>query len=107
MLSVVIFIGHRHSINPFYRKLLPIVGGLVMPILAARLVYTVGIAVTIDTTKTQVFNPLTGSWLLYLLLAFLPEVGVSSVLVVAGLIFGSRKYDRVESMSEDQMLSTM
>jgi hypothetical protein len=106
-LSVIIFLGQRRSMNGFYQNLLPIVGGIVMPIFVARLVYTVGIAVTIDTTKTQVFNPLTGSWVLYLLLAFLPEVAISSTLVVAGLMFGSKRYDRVESMSEDQMLGTM
>jgi hypothetical protein len=106
-LSVIIFFSQRHSMNAFYQKLLPIVGGIVMPIFIARLVYTVGIAVTIDTTKTQVFNPLTGSWVLYLLLAFLPEVAISSTLVATGLMFGRRRYDKVQSSSEDQMLSTM
>ncbi|KAH8810770.1 hypothetical protein F5884DRAFT_259932 [Xylogone sp. PMI_703] len=52
-------------------------------LLMARLVYTVGVAATIDTDRTQIFNPLTGSWVLYLCIAWLPELGASVAVLVA------------------------
>jgi hypothetical protein len=106
-LSVFIFFGERKNLSPFYQKLLPVVGGIVMPILVARLVYTVGIAVTIDTNKTQVFNPLKGIWVLYLFLAFLPEVAISSTLVVVGIMFGKQSYATVSDVSEDYLMRDM
>lgn len=55
--------------------------------LSARLVYTVGVAATIDvTTRTQVFNPLTGSWILYLCVAWLPELGATISLLIAAFL---------------------
>ncbi|KAL1621658.1 hypothetical protein SLS56_009128 [Neofusicoccum ribis] len=58
----------------------------VLPLLAARVAYTVGVAATVLTTRTQVFNPLTGSWVLYLCLAWLPEVLIGYVIVIMGLV---------------------
>ncbi|GME47337.1 hypothetical protein GTA08_BOTSDO03825 [Neofusicoccum parvum] len=58
----------------------------VLPLLAARVAYTVGVAATVLTTRTQVFNPLTGSWVLYLCLAWLPEVLIGYVIVILGLV---------------------
>ena len=94
-LSVLIFLSNRSALPSFHAKLCPIVGLVVIPLFVARLVYTVGIAVTIDTTKTQIFNPLTGSWIVYLLLAFLPEVAISSILVAGGLAYVKQSYKSV------------
>jgi hypothetical protein len=57
-----------------------------IPLLMVRLVFTVGVATTVGTGHTQVFNPITGSWVLFLVLAFLPEVFVSVTYVTMGML---------------------
>lgn len=71
------------------RRVYPLVVALtviVLLLLLARLVYTLGVAVTIGTDRTQVFNPMSGSWVLYLCLAWIPEMLVSSSLAAIGLL---------------------
>ena len=64
-----------------------LVAGLVGVLsLFVHILYTICIATTINTDHTQVFNPITGSWITYLLLSFLPKVIVSLFFVTTGLL---------------------
>ncbi|RDW80274.1 hypothetical protein BP6252_04912 [Coleophoma cylindrospora] len=75
----------RQYMDGLSQALYPIIAGVVLPLLAVRLVYTCGIAITIDTTMTQVFNALTGSWVLYLCIAWLPEIFIGAAFVAVGV----------------------
>lgn len=77
--------ANARALGGWYARLYTVVAWVALPLLAARVAYTVGVAATIMTTRTQVFNPLTGSWVLYLCLAWLPEVLLGYVLVLLGL----------------------
>ncbi|KAH7009331.1 hypothetical protein B0J12DRAFT_691562 [Macrophomina phaseolina] len=78
--------ANARLLGGWYVRLYTAVAFVALPLLAARVAYTVGVAATVDTTRTQVFNPLTGSWVLYLCLAWLPEVLLGYVLVAVGLM---------------------
>ncbi|RDW92654.1 hypothetical protein BP5796_02048 [Coleophoma crateriformis] len=75
----------RQYMDGLSQALYPIIAVVILPLLAVRLVYTCGIAITIDTTMTQVFNALTGSWVLYLCIAWLPEIFIGAAFVAVGV----------------------
>ncbi|OJD29413.1 uncharacterized protein BKCO1_8100038 [Diplodia corticola] len=69
-----------------------VVLGVGVPALVARVAYTVGVAATVgewdggDGGATSVWDPLRGSWVLYLCLAWVPEVVVGVALVGVGCV---------------------
>lgn len=77
----------RKFFPAFRRQLYVVLATIIVPLLTLRVVYTVGTAFTIDTSNTQIFNPLTGSWVLYMCIAWLPEVLCTIVYVIAGLLW--------------------
>ncbi|RKF76455.1 hypothetical protein GcM3_078001 [Golovinomyces cichoracearum] len=81
-LIIYLLYPERHCIGLAY----PIVAYMVMPAFAIRLAYGMGVASTFHTNLNQSFNPLGGSWVIYMCMAFLPEVFVTGSLVGIGLV---------------------
>ncbi|KAI1002423.1 hypothetical protein K3495_g5773 [Podosphaera aphanis] len=72
----------RHAVGIAYF----IVAYMVMPVFLVRLAYGCGVASTFQTNLTQIFNPLGGNWILFLVMDFLPEVFITGSLVGLGLV---------------------
>lgn len=80
--AIFLFYPERHTIGIAY----PIIACMVMPAFLVRLAYGCGVASTFQTNLTQIFNPLIGNWIIYMSMAFLPEVFIVGSLVGIGLV---------------------
>jgi hypothetical protein len=89
-LALILLWPERQYMDIFHRKTYVVLAAWVVPWLTVRVAYTMGVALTIDTNRSQVFNPLTGSWILYLCVAWLPEIFCSISLVAVGLLWAGK-----------------
>lgn len=80
--AIILFYPERHCMGTAY----PIIACMIMPVFTVRLAYGCAVASTFYTELTQVFNPLAGNWIVYLVMAFIPEVFISGSLVGIGLV---------------------
>ncbi|RKF58499.1 hypothetical protein OnM2_067046 [Erysiphe neolycopersici] len=88
-IAIFLLYPERHCIGLAY----PVVAYMVMPAFMIRLAYGLGVASTFRTNLMQAFNPLGGSWIIFMCMAFLPEVFVTGSLVGIGLV--SQKYSKL------------
>ncbi|CCU82982.1 hypothetical protein BGHDH14_bghG007329000001001 [Blumeria hordei DH14] len=80
--AIILFYPERHCMGTAY----PIIACMIMPVFTVRLAYGCAVASTFYTDLTQVFNPLAGNWIVYMVMAFIPEVFISGSLVGIGLV---------------------
>ncbi|OAL22783.1 hypothetical protein AYO22_06691 [Fonsecaea multimorphosa] len=95
----LIFWSTRSQYVPMQRTLLAAVL-LALPFLLVRIIYSGLNAINLNTSKstghTGKFNPVTGSWALYLVLGLGPEVIVVALYTTAGVLnyFKTKRGDR-------------
>lgn len=82
----VICRSDKASREPARQNLFFVVEIVGLPALFVRILYTVLGDATVDTDHTQVFNAETGSWVPYLIMAFLPEVVISLSYVITAIV---------------------
>ncbi|KIX97002.1 uncharacterized protein Z520_07116 [Fonsecaea multimorphosa CBS 102226] len=98
-LCSLIFWSTRSQYVPMQRTLLAAVL-LALPFLLVRIIYSGLNAINLNTSKstghTGKFNPVTGSWALYLVLGLGPEVIVVALYTTAGVLnyFKTKRGDR-------------
>lgn len=95
VLPVGLLWRERSRMGNFHRRAYVVIAVGVLPLLGLRVAYACGNAFTLGTTSTQIFNPLTGSWILYLFLAFLPEVAISVTFIAMGLKWAGERFSSV------------
>ncbi|KIM92770.1 hypothetical protein OIDMADRAFT_139056 [Oidiodendron maius Zn] len=87
VIACLVYLSNLSSLRRYARKLVISVG-LALPVIVVRVIYSLLNAVNLDTSKsgdhTGQYNPITGSWILYLALGLCPEVVVVSLYTLAG-----------------------
>ena len=87
VIAVVLLWPERLNLEPAQKKIFPIAAVVVLPLLFVRTLYTALGSSEIDTDHSQTFvNSPLGSWVAYLLMAFIPEVTIALVYVITGVI---------------------